>query len=175
MQEEDFDHTVNKLRHPDRIAQLKVPQVVALCLENCRLENLLDIGTGSGLFAEAFAAAGTRVVGIDPDPEMIASARLHAPGVFFGVGAAEALPFAEDSFDALFMGMVLHETADPYLSLKEARRVAKKYLAILEWTPPEPGDPPPPARRFTHRQIDAMCRAAGFAVELGQAILYLLR
>ena len=174
-----FEYKIQKLRFPDRIAQLQVEQVVKLCLHHCRFDTLLDVGIGSGLFAEAFAAGDISVTGIDPDPDMTAAARFHAAETDCCVGTAEALPFGDDSFDALFMGMVLHETVDPLLVLREARRVAQKCLAILEWPPPGPGDPPPPARRFTRRQVASMTRTAGFSRlaihPLRQVVLYLLQ
>ncbi len=173
-----FEHKIEKLRAPDRIAQMEAQRVVNLCMDNCRFEDVLDVGTGSGLFAEAFAARKIRVIGVDPDTDMIAAARYYTAGIDFSVGAAEALPFTEDSFEALFMGMVLHETTDPLLALREARRVARKNLAILEWPFPQPGDPPPPARRFARQEIVAMSRAAGFSTfsinPLRRLILYLL-
>jgi ubiquinone/menaquinone biosynthesis C-methylase UbiE len=78
------------------------------------------------------------------------------------VAAAEALPFEERSLDACFMGMVLHETADPDRALAEARRVARNLVAVLEWPPVMPTDPPPPARRFDYDEIDRMGRSNGF-------------
>ncbi len=153
---------ITKLRTADRIAQMEVQRVVDLCLEGCRINQLLDIGTGSGLFAEAFAARRIEVVGLDADPEMTAAARKAVPGVQYCVGGAEALPFADQSFDALFMGMVLHEIADPLAALFESRRVASKQLTVLEWPQPGPNDPPPPARRLARREIAEMSHSAGF-------------
>ena len=179
MQQQDINPDIRKLRVPDRIAQLEVPRVVALCVKHGRFSNLLDVGTGSGLFAEAFADRGLQVTGIDPDPLMVAAARSHLSDLICVVGTAEALPFGNDSFEALFMGMVLHETADPQLALIEARRVAKRTLAVLEWPPPAPTDPPPPARRFSRRQVGSMARTAGFSSvsihSLRQAVVYLLQ
>ena len=60
------------------------------------------------------------------------------------------------------MGMVLHETADPDRALSEAKRVARNLVAVLEWPPAMPTDPPPPARRFEHDEIERMGRRAGF-------------
>ena len=153
---EAVDEKITKLRRKERIAQLEVERVVDLCLEMSPMADLLDIGTGSGLFAEAFAARGVKVIGIDPDPDMIAAARGLVPAGSFHVAAAEALPFADRAVDACFMGMVLHETADSDRALLEARRVARNLVAVLEWPPPMPTDPPPPARRFDYEEIDRM-------------------
>jgi ubiquinone/menaquinone biosynthesis C-methylase UbiE len=153
---------ITTLRRTARIAQLEVERVVGLCLGTSRITDLLDVGTGSGLFAEAFALRGVKVFGLDPDPDMIRAARCLVPAVSFHVAAAEALPFAERAVDACFMGMVLHETADPDRSLLEARRVARNLVAVLEWPPAMPTDPPPPARRFDYEEIDRMGRRTGF-------------
>jgi ubiquinone/menaquinone biosynthesis C-methylase UbiE len=164
------------LRRTERIAQLEVERVVGLCLEASRIANLLDVGTGSGLFAEAFAARGVKVFGLDPDPDMIAVARCFVPAVCFHVAAAEALPLADGAVDACFMGMVLHETADPNRSLFEARRVARNRVVVLEWPPALPTDPPPPARRFDYEEIDRLGRRAGFRrislLQLTDMVLY---
>jgi ubiquinone/menaquinone biosynthesis C-methylase UbiE len=159
---EAYDEKITKLRRTARIAQLEVERVVGLCLGTSRITDLLDVGTGSGLFAEAFALRGVKVFGLDPDPDMIRAARCLVPAVSFHVAAAEALPFAERAVDACFMGMVLHETADPDRSLLEARRVARNLVAVLEWPPAMPTDPPPPARRFGYEEIDRMGRRTGF-------------
>ena len=159
---EAYDEKITKLRRTARIAQLEVERVVGLCLETSRITDLLDVGTGSGLFAEAFALRGVKVFGLDPDPDMIRAARCLVPAVSFHVAAAEALPFAERAVDACFMGMVLHETADPDRSLLEARRVARNLVAVLEWPPAMPTDPPPPARRFDYEEIDRVGRRTGF-------------
>jgi ubiquinone/menaquinone biosynthesis C-methylase UbiE len=159
---EAVDEKITKLRRKARIAQLEVERVVGLCLEMSRIADLLDIGTGSGLFAEAFALRGVKVFGLDPDPEMISAARRLVPAVSFHVAAAEALPLVDRAVDACFMGMVLHETADPDRAMAEARRVARNLVAFLEWPPAMSTDPPPPARRFDYEEIDRIGRKTGF-------------
>jgi ubiquinone/menaquinone biosynthesis C-methylase UbiE len=175
---ETYDEKITKLRRKARIAQLEVERVVGLCLEASRITDILDLGTGSGLFAEAFALRGVKVFGIDPDPDMITAARCLVPAVWFHVAAAEALPFAERAVDACFMGMVLHETAGPDRALSEARRVARNLVAVLEWPPAMPTDPTPPARRFEHDEIERMGRRAGFRsislLHLTDMVLYLM-
>ena len=178
MQRKTVEHKIQKLRACDRIAQLEVKRVVNQCKKTCGCKRMLDVGSGSGLFAETFASGGVSVVGIDPDSEMIDAARIYTTEIDYCVGKAEALPFADNSFDALFMGLVLHETSDPLSALHEARRVTQRDLAILEWPFPESGEPPS-ARRFTEQQIESMSRAAGFARvsihRLNQVVLYLIQ
>ena len=66
---------------------------------------VLDLGTGTGLLARRFAAAGCRVSGIDLSEAQIRMAR-HAAlreglDVDFQVAEAEALPFASGSFEVV--------------------------------------------------------------------------
>jgi ubiquinone/menaquinone biosynthesis C-methylase UbiE len=140
---------------------------------------LLDIGTGSGLFAEAFDGCGLEVYGIDPDPDMIAAARYYLPGGGFQVAAAENLPFRDKVFDAVFMGLVLHETADPQRAMLEARRVARNLVIILEWPFPKSTDPEPKARRFKPSEIRRLSESVGFTAmqthRLARMILYINR
>lgn len=158
-----YEEKILKLRCAERIKELEVDRVVDLCLDAGRIDSLLDIGTGSGLFAEAFAARGPKVKGLDPDSDMISAARAYLHTRPFLVAAAEKLPFADNVFDACFMGMVLHETQQPARALKEARRVAAKWVAVLEWPYPLPGDTEPPASRIRQPEIQAMACEAGFS------------
>nr|WP_295370875.1 bifunctional 2-polyprenyl-6-hydroxyphenol methylase/3-demethylubiquinol 3-O-methyltransferase UbiG [uncultured Sphingosinicella sp.] len=54
-----------------------------------------DVGCGAGLLAEPLARLGADVTGLDPAPENIAAARLHAEGqglaIDYRVGSVEAL------------------------------------------------------------------------------------
>jgi 2-polyprenyl-6-hydroxyphenyl methylase/3-demethylubiquinone-9 3-methyltransferase len=54
-----------------------------------------DVGCGAGLLAEPLARLGAEVTGLDPAPENIAAARLHAEGqglaIDYRVGSVEAL------------------------------------------------------------------------------------
>jgi ubiquinone/menaquinone biosynthesis C-methylase UbiE len=170
---------IAKLRRPERVAEMEVERVVGLTLADSPACRLLDIGTGSGLFAEAFQKAGARVVAVDPDPEMLIAARGFVPELAAAAASAEALPFSSARFDRAFMGMVLHETRDPIQSLAEMRRVARSTAVVLEWPPPDPGQPSPPARRFSPEELRELAAAAGFnrcdVLPLKHMILYSLK
>jgi len=127
-----FDQ-VERLRSPERVARLQVPQVVKLVLDGTNPKSMLDMGTGTGLFAEAFQQAGLLVAGVDINPKMLEVAQRYLPEAEFKQGAVEAIPFPDKSFDLVFMGLVLHEADDLLKALQEARRVARTHIAILEW------------------------------------------
>ena len=154
----------DRLRSPQRMTLLEVPRVVALCSEGLVITSVLDVGTGTGLFAEAFGDGKRRVAGIDPDPDLLTHARSLVPGADFREGIAEKLPFADGSYDLVFLGHVLHETDRPAEALSEARRVARLRVAVLEWPYKEEEHGPPLAHRLEPSAIQARAKAAGFIV-----------
>jgi len=81
---------------------------------------VLDIGTGTGRLAAALAERGSRVWGVEPEPEMVALARERISTV--KLAPAEKLPFKDGWFDRAVMWLVIHLVDRP-LALAEARRV----------------------------------------------------
>ena len=53
-----YSQGIEKLRFPDRLERLEVDRVARLCLNDGKVSTLLDVGTGSALFAETFFKAG---------------------------------------------------------------------------------------------------------------------
>lgn len=129
-----YNGSVERLRRVERIQVMQVERVVELCLQHGDFKTVLDCGTGSGVFAEAFQKKGLIVVGIDLNPEMIAAARAYVPGGRFNVARLERLPFREKSFDLVFFAHSLHEAGDLGSALAEAKRVARRHVMALEWS-----------------------------------------
>jgi ubiquinone/menaquinone biosynthesis C-methylase UbiE len=167
--ERRFSGGADRLRSAERLALMEVERVAELSCEGLVVEAMLDVGTGTGLFAEAFAALGVAATGIDANAELIAEARRLVRAGTFLVASAEKLPFADSSFDLVFFGLVLHETDDPLAALKEARRVARARVAILEWPYRDSSSGPPLAHRLKEEAIIELALEAGFPkVELVQ-------
>jgi ubiquinone/menaquinone biosynthesis C-methylase UbiE len=165
MHERRFNREIERLRDPERIARLEVDRVVNLALENLSgVQSVLDVGTGSGVFAEQFAAKGLQVTGLDVNPDMLPVAQQYVPSGSFQEGIAEKIPFPDASFDLVFMGLLLHETDDILAALKEAHRVALKRLAILEWPYEEQSFGPPLEHRLPYEKISSFARQARFKV-----------
>jgi ubiquinone/menaquinone biosynthesis C-methylase UbiE len=91
-------------------------------------ERILDVACGTGAVASvALREIGSEgsVVGIDRSPEMLAVARRKMPDIDWREGRAEALPFADDSFDAVFCQFGLMFFDDRSQALREMLRVLR--------------------------------------------------
>lgn len=88
---------------------------------------VLELGCGTGLFTELFAATGATVVAIDVSEDLLEQARCRQtwpPGIRFVAADAERLEFPAESFDAVIGSSVLHH-CDLERALAEAFRVLK--------------------------------------------------
>jgi demethylmenaquinone methyltransferase / 2-methoxy-6-polyprenyl-1,4-benzoquinol methylase len=97
---------------------------------------VLDIATGTGLVAELLVRAGHPVTGLDQSPEMLALARERfGERVELVEASAEALPFADASFDHLTVTYLLRYVDDPGAVLRELARVVRPggRIAMLEF------------------------------------------
>ena len=86
MHERRFQGDINRLRNPERLERLELNRVVNIATEGASFHRILDVGTGSGVFAEAFYQHGFETVGIDANPEFIPLAKKIAPR--FNLGKA---------------------------------------------------------------------------------------
>jgi SAM-dependent methyltransferase len=163
MHEKRFDGEIERLRAPARVERLEVERVSTYCLEAAVLKDALDVGTGTGLFAEAFSERGLKVSGVDANPEMIAAARQFVPKGSFREATAEALPYPNASFDLVFFGLVLHESDDPLKALQEAWRVTRNRVCILEWPYRDEEIGPPLAHRIKPEELTHLIHEAGFS------------
>lgn len=100
---------------------------------------LLDVASGPGYVAAAAAARGASVVGVDFAAAMVADAKRRCPGIEFREGDAEALPFPDQSFDAVTMNFGMLHLAQPDKALREARRVLRPggRFAFTVWAKPD--------------------------------------
>jgi SAM-dependent methyltransferase len=86
-------------------------------------ERILDLGCGDGQLTHRIGANGVTMVGVDTSPEMVAAAR--SLGIVAMEASAEALPFSDSAFDAVFSNATLHWVRDHDAMLDEVRRVLK--------------------------------------------------
>jgi ubiquinone/menaquinone biosynthesis C-methylase UbiE len=100
--------------------------------------HVLDLACGPGLVAAAAAERVALPVGLDFSSAMIAVARAQNPTLRFEEGDAEALPYADASFDAVVANFGMHHVPDPMQALCEARRVLRPggLVAFTSWAAP---------------------------------------
>lgn len=77
-----------------------------------RGKRVLDLGCGDGRFALGVAPLAGSVVGLDPDPDAVRSARTNARkarirNATFAVGAAQNLRHPDRSFDVVILSWTL--------------------------------------------------------------------
>jgi ubiquinone/menaquinone biosynthesis C-methylase UbiE len=99
---------------------------------------VLDVACGPGLVAAAAAARGAAPTGLDFSSAMIGVARAAYPEIRFELGDAEAMPFADGSFDAVVSNFGIHHVPDPVKALREASRILRPdgRVAITTWAAP---------------------------------------
>lgn len=99
---------------------------------------VLDVATGPGYVAMAFAEAGCEVVGLDltEAPLAIAEQTRQKRGLTrlsFQVGDAEQMPFEARSFDIVVSRLALHHWEEPQRMLQEMVRVCRsRGLVVIE-------------------------------------------
>lgn len=160
------------------MAVLEVPRVVDLSTKGINPASILDIGCGSGIFLEAFSSGGFFCAGIDFKPEMLRATRGFVANARVAAAAADVIPFANKSFDLVFMAHLLHEVDDPAITLMEASRVGKKRIAVLEWQYRQEEIGPPLQHRLNPEAMSAAVKKAGLKsvkpIILKCLILYLI-
>ena len=120
-----------------------------------RQHALIDLGTGPGLLALGFAPYVGRIVGVDPEPAMLAAAKNAAERASQAftliAGKAEDLPEDIGSFDVVTIGRALHWMDREATLARLERLVAPagrdprlRVLLRDRWTQPV-------ARRLQHR------------------------
>ncbi|MCL2494499.1 MAG: class I SAM-dependent methyltransferase [Oscillospiraceae bacterium] len=114
---------------------------------------VLDVGCGTGAllrrFDEAFGIDGC---GADIEEAMLAQARAQCPHMRFALAPCGALPFEDQSFDAVLACMAYHHFGDKEGFAREAARVLKPGGALLIADPNFP--------RAVRRAINGLAKAA---------------
>jgi ubiquinone/menaquinone biosynthesis C-methylase UbiE len=104
-------------------------------------DTVLDVATGVGYQAAAFAAAGHRAVGIDyvRDRIRVAAARHGSARLSWAVADASRLPIREDAFGIVSVSLALHDMPVTVIrkALKEFHRVARRRVVVIEPCAPE--------------------------------------
>jgi len=154
----------------------------ARCLPS---SSVLDVATGAGFTAVAFAPLAAEVIGLDVSTGMLREARERAraagaANVTFETGAAESLPFPAARFDIVVCRLAAHHFLSVPAFAAEAFRVLRPGGRLLISDTAEPdGAPavdawhnrlevlrdPSHVRNYTPAEWRAFATGAGFAVD----------
>jgi SAM-dependent methyltransferase len=102
---------------------------------------VLDVACGTGNLALPAARAGADVTGVDIAPNLVEQARENAKreglNAKFDEGDAEALPYADASFDGVVTMFGAMFAPRPELVAAELKRVCRPggFIAMANWTP----------------------------------------
>jgi ubiquinone/menaquinone biosynthesis C-methylase UbiE len=118
-----------------------VPRLLDLAMRNRLLDHyrqqtiasarglVLEVGVGSGVNLPLYGPTVTRVVGLDPSPELLRLASKRAADVVIPVSllraSAEHLPLADAVFHTTVMTWTLCSIPNPIAALTEMRRVLR--------------------------------------------------
>jgi SAM-dependent methyltransferase len=104
---------------------------------------VLEIGCANGANLDRLrGSTGCSGAGVDPSASAIRKGLADFPGLDLRRATADALPFADTTFDVVWFGFCLYVTDRPLLPrvVAEADRVLKNlgYLVIVDFDPPHP-------------------------------------
>lgn len=101
--------------------------VTAALKQRAASGRVLDIGAGTGRLLDRLGSAfpGLALFGLDRSAGMLASAHRSRPGLQLVRGAAEAIPFPDESFDVVTSTVSFHHWSDQPRALAEVRRVLR--------------------------------------------------
>jgi SAM-dependent methyltransferase len=104
-----------------------------------RDQAVLDLATGPGHVAAAAGARGAEPIGLDVANSMIELARELHPNIEFVKASAAALPFGDESFDAVVGNFVVLHVGEPERVAREIARVLRRggSAALSTWDVPE--------------------------------------
>jgi arsenite methyltransferase len=92
---------------------------------------VLDVGCGTGVTVAFLREQSIRALGIDSSAELLARGRTQNTGLPLLLGEGEALPFANESFDAVLLECALSLVRDRMRVFLECHRVLKPLGRII--------------------------------------------
>lgn len=86
---------------------------------------VLDVGAGTGALTAELVRRETDVAAVEPSPEFAATLQQRFPGIDARQGAAEELPWPDESFDAALAQLVVAFMSDAPAGVAEMCRVVR--------------------------------------------------
>lgn len=122
-------------------------------------DRVLDVASGPGGCARAFAARCARAVGLDVSAALAARARAEAvqrgvANAAFVAGELERMPFADAAFEAAVSRFAFHHCLNPGRVFAEMARVVapRGWMVVVDVTAAED-----PAKAALHNELERLC------------------
>ncbi|MCU0236513.1 MAG: class I SAM-dependent methyltransferase [Acidobacteria bacterium] len=113
-------------RYEDALARLDLPPALTV----------LDVATGSGILAAAFARRGHPVTGLDFSRRLLKRARKKFPAIDFGAfDLVELAKMPAKSYGIVSCGYLLHGLSPEFRAtiLKNIARIARHYVVVFDY------------------------------------------
>lgn len=122
-------------------------------------DRVLDVASGPGFVAMAFAPHCASVIGIDATDRFVAHATAEAASrrldnVSFTLGEAERMAYADEAFDVVVCRFAFHHFPEPAAVLSEIRRLVRPggSIVIVDMLASED-----PAKASYHNEMERLC------------------
>ena len=115
-----ISESYNELHREEQLSKIR------LIKDNLKIKNqdlLLDVGCGTGIFAEEFNCIK---IGINPSIEMLKQGK----NAFYIQACAENLPFKDACFDFVISVTAIHNFKNIKRGLEEIKRVSRKNVVL---------------------------------------------
>ena len=104
------------------------------------LKNILELGCGNGTYSKVLAKNADKLLATDFSDEMVNAAKIRLKSILnIKVEKANCfnLPYADNSFDTIFMANLLHIIPEPEKAVVESKRVLTKSgrIIVIDFTP----------------------------------------
>ena len=124
------------------VAEKQVEEYLLDVTSDMEINDLLDVGTGTGRILELFSSRVKHGIGIDLSREMLAIARSHLEqqkisNMQVRQGDMYDLALKDNSMDLVIVHQVLHFADDPHAAIKETSRILCKngQVIIVDFLP----------------------------------------
>ena len=103
-------------------------------------QHVLDVACGTGTLARAIqleTGLSGKIIGLDTNKKMLASAKTHSHGIDWQLGDATAMPFEKNRFDRVMCQFALMFISNRVSVIKEMLRVCKPdgLVVLATWGP----------------------------------------
>lgn len=148
------------------------PEVMWHALGEPSPRTIVEIGAGTGLFAQRFSEMAPQAVvyAVDTEQPMIDWMGEKRPGVAGGTvvpvkSEETSVPLTDEVADIVMLLNVHHELADPTAIYREAARLLRSggQVLVVDWAPRDTPKGPPLEVRSSGEEIAGILATAGFS------------